>query len=164
MDEHGVVLTVYYLLVISLPLCFFARLPSRLTLPSLGSRLSPYSLRHPFTEGDVVRWSTDGKKFGIITGSTLTVYALDMTTLHSLVAPSRFHDLRFCYFPLSVDDPTQKEYMFVACEDGKTRVFDVSSPTAPVEQEEGAEGATLEPVAVLTGHKNRSVFLSSHLC
>ncbi|KAM0750385.1 WD40 repeat-like protein [Meredithblackwellia eburnea MCA 4105] len=98
-------------------------------------------------EGDVVRWNTDGTKFATICNKTLTVYALDMSVIRTLTAPSRFHDVRFCYFPLDAEDPTQKEYLFVACEDGKTRIFDLSR-----EEKEGAES---EPVAVLVGHSNR---------
>lgn len=106
----------------------------------------------------MVRWNTDGTKFAIICGMSLTVYGIDMTVLHSLQAPSRFHDVHFCYFPLDVKDPTQREYLFVACEDGKTRVFDVSSSTAPalVDPEADPEALpTLEPIAELVGHSNR---------
>ncbi|ORY80266.1 WD40-repeat-containing domain protein [Leucosporidium creatinivorum] len=109
------------------------------------------------TEGDLVRWNTDGTKFAIICGSNLTVYGIDMTVLHSLQAPSRFHDVHFCYFPLDVTDPTQCEYLFVACEDGKTRVFDVTSPSTPVDDPSADPEAlpTLEPIAQLSGHANR---------
>lgn len=129
-----------------------------------------------FAEGDLVRWNTDGTKFAIICGSNLTVYGIvslyssskapqtadiapsqDMTVLHSLQAPSRFHDVHFCYFPLDVNDPTQCEYLFVACEDGKTRVFDVTSPSTPVDDPSADPEAlpTLDPIAQLTGHANR---------
>lgn len=80
----------------------------------------------------------------------------DMTVLHALSAPSRFHDAHFCYFPLDAADPSQREYMFVACEDGKTRIFDVTKASAPgPEAEEDEEMPLLEPIAMLTGHANR---------
>lgn len=83
-----------------------------------------------------------------------------MSTHHTLVSPSRFHSAQFCYFPLSTSDPTQREYLFVACEDGKTRVFDVSKPNPKTaEQLEEMDGSEeeekMDPVALLVGHKNR---------
>ncbi|GAA5982211.1 hypothetical protein JCM11641_006227 [Rhodosporidiobolus odoratus] len=109
-------------------------------------------------EGDAVRWNTNGTKFVVICNNNLTVYGLDMSIHHSLTAPSRFHDARFCYFPLDTSDPTQREYLFVACEDGKVRVFDVSEPT-PIEND-GQDLSELdlpkmEPFAELVGHSNR---------
>ncbi|KAK4705518.1 protein MAK11, partial [Phenoliferia sp. Uapishka_3] len=106
-------------------------------------------------EGDVVRWNTDGTKFAIITNQTLVVYSVDMTVLRSLTARSRFHDVRFCYFPLDAADPTQREYLFVACDDGKTRVFDLSTKSAEVDVVEGETGPSMDAVALLTGHANR---------
>lgn len=76
-----------------------------------------------------------------------------MTVLHTLTAPSRFHDVQFCYFPIDATDPKQKEYFFVACEDGRIRVFEVG-------QGGGGEEEVLEPVKVLAGHTNRCVSLS----
>ncbi|GAA6060218.1 hypothetical protein JCM10212_002297 [Sporobolomyces blumeae] len=114
-------------------------------------------------EGDVVRWNTNGTKFAVIMNSTLTVYGIDMSVHHTLTAPSRFHDVRFCHFPLDRLDPLHREYLFVACEDGKVRVFDVSEPV-PVQAEQGDDDAAtkavvpenkLDPVAILVGHSNR---------
>ncbi|KAM0793651.1 hypothetical protein ACM66B_001082 [Microbotryomycetes sp. NB124-2] len=106
-------------------------------------------------EGDVVRWNTDGTKFATICGNQLTVYGVDMTVLHALSGPSRFHDVHFSYFPLDKQDPAQSEYMFVACEDGKTRIFDVATPSVTDSEVENGASTLLEPVAVLVGHKNR---------
>lgn len=80
-----------------------------------------------------------------------------MTVLRSLSARSRFHDVRFCYFPLDAADPTQREYLFVACDDGKTRVFDLSTPTPAVDVVEGEAGPSMDAIAMLTGHSNRFV-------
>lgn len=88
-----------------------------------------------------------------------------MAVHHTLTAPSRFHDLRFCFFPIDASDPTQCEYLFVACEDGKTRVFDIttSAETAKTMSEEIGEDETpaIEQVAILIGHTNRSVVSSA---
>ncbi|BGP12312.1 hypothetical protein JCM10213_002584 [Rhodosporidiobolus nylandii] len=110
-------------------------------------------------EGDVVRWNTNGTKFAVICGSDLTVFGIDMSIHHVLSAPSRFHDVRFCYFPLDAQDPNQKEYLFVGCEDGKVRVFDVSNPN-PIRVDEDTDLSEVElpkmdPVAMLVGHSNR---------
>lgn len=86
-----------------------------------------------------------------------------MSIHYQLSAKSRFHDARFCYFPLDASDSTQREYLFVACEDGKVRVFDVSNPTPVTIDEETdlseLELPTLEPVALLMGHTKRCVRL-----
>jgi protein MAK11 len=77
-----------------------------------------------------------------------------MIVHHTLTAPSRFHDVRFCYFPIDAADPSQREYMLVACEDGKTRIFDVTS-NAEVQATEDEDRPVLEPFAQLSGHVNR---------
>ncbi|GAA5884251.1 hypothetical protein JCM3774_003592 [Rhodotorula dairenensis] len=110
-------------------------------------------------EGDIVRWNTNGSKFAVICNNELTVYGLDMSIHHQLTAKSRFHDVRFCHFPLDAADPNQREYLFVACEDGRTRVFDVSNPT-PITVDEttdlnALDLPKLDPVASLVGHSNR---------
>ncbi|GAA5947029.1 hypothetical protein JCM3765_002122 [Sporobolomyces pararoseus] len=107
------------------------------------------------TEGDVVRWNGKGTKFGVITANTLTVYGIDMSIHHTLTAPSRFHDLQFC----TLNEGSQ-EFLLVACEDGKIRVFDITNP-APIKvgQEEDEEAfqnrAKMEVCAELVGHTNR---------
>ncbi|GAA6014557.1 hypothetical protein JCM11491_004540 [Sporobolomyces phaffii] len=108
-------------------------------------------------EGDVVRWNATGTKFGVITANTLTVYGIDMSIHHTLTAPSRFHDLQFCILP---SDAASKEFLLVACEDGKVRVFDISNPK-PVkvgqeeDEQEFEEREKMEVCAELTGHSNR---------
>jgi len=84
-----------------------------------------------------------------------------MSIHHTLSAPSRFHDLQFCIVQ-------GKEYLFVGCEDGKTRVFDVSNPNPikPGEEEDEEEFEGREKLVVcaeLTGHTNRSVLLSLYV-
>lgn len=108
-------------------------------------------------EGDVVRWNTDGTKFAVICNNSLTVYGIDMSVHATLSSPSRFHDLRFAYFPLDAADPAQKEYLFVACEDGKTRVYDITNTKGVPPSEEGlsAPPPSLEVAAELVGHANR---------
>lgn len=85
----------------------------------------------------------------------------DMSIHHQMTAKSRFQDVRFCHFPLDAADPAQREYLFVACEDGRTRVFDISNPTPVVVDEATDLNALdlpkLEPVALLAGHTNRYV-------
>lgn len=80
-----------------------------------------------------------------------------MAVHHTFTAPSRFHDVRFCYFPIDATDPSQCEYLFVACEDGKTRVFDITTESAPPAD---GEGSPLEALAQLSGHANRYGFFS----
>ena len=88
-------------------------------------------------------------------------FSQDMSIHHLLTAKSRFHDVRFCYFPLDASDPNQREYLLVACEDGKVRVFDVSNPN-PITIDEDTDLDELDlpyldPVALFSGHSNRCV-------
>jgi len=108
-------------------------------------------------EGDVVRWNTDGSKFAVICNNTLTVYGIDMSVHASLSSPSRFHDLRFAFFPLDAADPAQKEFLFIACEDGKTRVYDITHTKGVAPGDEGltAPAPELTVAAELVGHANR---------
>jgi protein MAK11 len=90
-----------------------------------------------------------------------------MSIHHTLEAASRFHDLRFCYFPIDASDPSQREYIFVACEDGKTRVFDITTSASTAKEvseddDEEDETPSIEAVAILSGHANRCV-TSSHV-
>ena len=79
-----------------------------------------------------------------------------MSVHHVLTAPSRFHDLRFAYFPIDASDPTQSEYLFVACDDGKTRVFDITTSAATAQKAgEETEAPSIAAIAELTGHANR---------
>lgn len=87
-----------------------------------------------------------------------------MTIHHQLTSPSRLHDAHFCYFPLDASDPSQREYLFTACEDGNVRIFDVTEPNSAFavvegeeEEDEEKEIPNMEPVALLTGHSNRCV-------
>ncbi|SCV67962.1 BQ2448_83 [Microbotryum intermedium] len=113
-------------------------------------------------EGDVVKWNTDGTKFAIICNNRLTVYGIDMNVLHTLVAPHRFQDVQFTYFPLD-KSTSQKEYMFVAGDDKMTQVYDVSQPSVVKPNEEGEDvvdamdlqSSTLDVLVVLKGHMNR---------
>ncbi|TRM58726.1 WD40-repeat-containing domain protein [Schizophyllum amplum] len=91
-------------------------------------------------EGEVVRWSMDGKLFIVQSGSTIDVYTLEMSLIHTITHPSRVHDVRFCK---RVNG--EGEVLLVGAEDKLLSVYAVSTdpdvrPTM---------------VAKMTGHANR---------
>ncbi|CAA7269264.1 unnamed protein product [Cyclocybe aegerita] len=90
-------------------------------------------------EGEIVRWSVDGSKFVVQSGSTMDVYATNMDPLHAITHPSRIHDVKFCK---RVDG--EGEILLVAAEDRKLYVYQV--PT---------DSATPSIVAEMIGHQNR---------
>ncbi|KAF9565924.1 WD40 repeat-like protein [Agrocybe pediades] len=90
-------------------------------------------------EGELVRWSTDGSKFLVQSGSTMDVYATNMELLYTITHPSRIQDTKFCS---RVGE--EGELLFVAAEDRKLTVYDVPK---------GSETPTI--VAEMIGHTNR---------
>ncbi|PPQ98044.1 hypothetical protein CVT26_003039 [Gymnopilus dilepis] len=93
-------------------------------------------------EGEIVRWSVDGSKFLVQSGSSMDVYATNMDHLFTITHPSRIHDAKFCP---RVDG--EGELLLVAAEDKKLSVYDVPAEGAP------------KLVAVMVGHQNRSVLI-----
>ncbi|KAL6309384.1 WD40-repeat-containing domain protein [Sparassis latifolia] len=91
-------------------------------------------------EGEVVRWSTDGSLFVVLTQSTIDMYTTDMDLLHTIVHPSRLHDVRFCKRIVS-----EGEVLLVAAEDKKLSIYDI-----PAEREQ-----VPVVVAEMVGHTNR---------
>ncbi|KAF8902384.1 WD40-repeat-containing domain protein [Gymnopilus junonius] len=92
-------------------------------------------------EGEIVRWSVDGSKFLVQSGSSMDVYDTNMVLLHTITHPSRIHDVKFCSLIGS-----EGELLLVAAEDRKLSVYDVPKEGAPT------------IVAVMTGHQNRYAF------
>ncbi|KAF9819344.1 hypothetical protein IEO21_02232 [Rhodonia placenta] len=91
-------------------------------------------------EAEVVRWSTDGSLFVVLTQSTIDIYNTDMSLLHTITHPSRLHSVRFCKRVVG-----DGEVLLVAAEDKKVSVYDIpfdvmSTPTI---------------VAEMVGHTNR---------
>ncbi|KAI0923588.1 hypothetical protein AcW1_006500 [Taiwanofungus camphoratus] len=93
-------------------------------------------------EGEVVRWSTDGSLFVVLSQSTIDIYTTDMKSLHTIIHPSRLHDVKFCRRVLG-----KGEVLLVAAEDKKLSVYDV--PSEP-------EGVPTV-IAEMVGHSNRFV-------
>ncbi|KAG6876841.1 hypothetical protein C0993_012658 [Termitomyces sp. T159_Od127] len=93
------------------------------------------------TEGEIVRWSTDGALFAVQTGAAIDIYTTGMEVLHTIKHPSRLHDVHFCRCAPGATG----ELLLAAAEDKLVTVYAVSSDrqTAP------------KPIATLTGHLNR---------
>ncbi|KAF5361778.1 hypothetical protein D9756_002205 [Leucocoprinus leucothites] len=91
-------------------------------------------------EGEIVRWSVDGKLFAVQSGSTIDIYNTEMTLLHTIQHPSRVHDVKFCKRVLGED-----EVLLVGAEDKKLSVYDMP------------EDASRLPsiIAQMIGHGNR---------
>lgn len=78
-----------------------------------------------------------------------------MHNIKTLTSKSRFHDVQFYSTP-------NAELIFVACEDGKVRVYQLIHPDGKGKQKatEGKdEESDLLPVAELVGHEKRSVVI-----
>ncbi|KAF8639094.1 hypothetical protein AX17_001739 [Amanita inopinata Kibby_2008] len=91
-------------------------------------------------EGEIVRWSTDGSKFVVQSGSTMDIYDTEMNLLHTITHPSRLHDVKFCQ---RVSGPG--EVLLAGAEDGKLSVYEISStPERPP-----------RIIAQLVGHERR---------
>ncbi|CCM02642.1 uncharacterized protein FIBRA_04746 [Fibroporia radiculosa] len=91
-------------------------------------------------EAEVVRWSIDGSLFVVLSQSTMDIYSIDMTLLHSITHPSRLHDVRFCRRVVG-----NGEVLLVAAEDKKVSVYDVSSDKTVIPN----------IIAEMIGHTNR---------
>ncbi|KAF5316643.1 hypothetical protein D9619_006246 [Psilocybe cf. subviscida] len=90
-------------------------------------------------EGEVVRWSIDGSKFVVQSGSTMDVYATNMDLLYTITHASRIQDVKFCSRVGS-----ESELMLVGAEDHKLTIYDVPK-----------DGSAPKIVAATTGHTNR---------
>lgn len=105
-----------------------------------------------------MRWSTDGSKFLVQSGSAMDVYAVvsqidelkhclkfiaksfqNMDLLYTITHPSRIHDAKFCSRVGG-----EGELLLVAAEDHKLSIYDVPK-----------EFGTPTIVAQMIGHTNR---------
>jgi protein MAK11 len=110
-------------------------------------------------EGELVRWSTTGSLLIVQSQRTITAYSTvrhiltflpipvftlpqELEVLYTLDHASRIHDVQFAQ---RVD--REGEVVFVAAEDKKTTVYEISLDPETV----------LHPIAYLVGHRNRCV-------
>ncbi|KAI3608697.1 p21-activated protein kinase-interacting protein 1-like [Moniliophthora roreri] len=91
-------------------------------------------------EGEIVRWSSDGSLFIVMSGTTIDVYNTSMTLLHTINHPSRLHDAKFTP---RVDG--NGEVLLVGAEDKTVSIYDISS-----DQEQ-----LPKIIGKMVGHKNR---------
>ncbi|KAF8159382.1 WD40-repeat-containing domain protein [Crassisporium funariophilum] len=92
-------------------------------------------------EGELVRWSIDGAKFVVQSGSTLDIYSTTMDLLYTIKHPARLHDVNFCK---RIDGTG--ELLLAGGEDHKLSVYSLppkDDPSSPI------------VVAELIGHTNR---------
>lgn len=105
-----------------------------------------------------MRWSIDGTLFIVQAGSTIDVYntvcyQLDfyflcvfssliqnMDRLHTIIHPSRLHDVRFCKRIIG-----EGEVLLVAAEDKKLSIYDISNEPEQIPT----------VIALMIGHSNR---------
>lgn len=75
-----------------------------------------------------------------------------MDRLHTMISRSRYHDVQFA----ELDNGT--EILLVACEDGKTCVYDKIVSEPPTEDDDAEEEKALPELRLfveLIGHSNR---------
>ncbi|KZP28738.1 WD40 repeat-like protein [Athelia psychrophila] len=108
-------------------------------------------------EGERVVWSKKGGVFAVQAGKTVDLYDTKMEKLHTIVHPSRLHDVVFAVHPR-----TGQDLLLAGGEDGKVAVYALTPPAAlPVRAEEDEEEPEPIPtpapriIAQLTGHANR---------
>ncbi|KAK1236215.1 Protein mak11 [Marasmius sp. AFHP31] len=91
-------------------------------------------------EGEIVRWSTDGSRFVVLSGSTIDVYDTAMTLTHTTNHPSRLHDAKFT---LCADGKT--EVLLIGAEDKNISIYNV-----PTDQDHPPQ-----MIGKMVGHSNR---------
>ncbi|KAL1659460.1 WD40-repeat-containing domain protein [Schizophyllum commune] len=91
-------------------------------------------------EGEVVRWSIDGKLFIVQSGSDIDVYTLDMTLIHTIHHPSRVHDVHLC-----TRVHGEGEVLLVGAEDKTLSIYSISADPE----------SRPRIVAKMVGHANR---------
>ncbi|KXN90680.1 p21-activated protein kinase-interacting protein 1-like protein [Leucoagaricus sp. SymC.cos] len=91
-------------------------------------------------EGEIVRWSVDGKLFAVQSGSTIDIYSTEMTLLHTLQHPFRIHDVKFCKRVVG-----EGEVLLVGAEDKKVSIYGIP--------DDSSRPPTV--VAQMVGHGNR---------
>ncbi|KAL1718152.1 WD40-repeat-containing domain protein [Schizophyllum commune] len=91
-------------------------------------------------EGEVVRWSIDGKLFIVQSGLDIDVYTLDMTLIHTIHHPSRVHDVHFC-----TRVHGEGEVLLVGAEDKTLSIYSISADPE----------SRPRIVAKMVGHANR---------
>ncbi|KAF9269228.1 WD40 repeat-like protein [Marasmius fiardii PR-910] len=91
-------------------------------------------------EGEIVRWSMDGSRFIVLSGSTIDVYDTAMTLIHTTTHPSRLHDGKF-----SLRADGKSEVMLIGAEDKTVSIYDV-----PKDQEHPPK-----IIGRMVGHSNR---------
>ncbi|EJF64344.1 WD40 repeat-like protein [Dichomitus squalens LYAD-421 SS1] len=95
-------------------------------------------------EGELVRWSTDGSIFAVQAQNTIEIYSTEMALLHTIIHPSRLHDIKFCK-----RTEGEGELLLAGAEDKKLSVYDVPKDRTKLPS----------IIAEMVGHTNRSVFL-----
>lgn len=97
-------------------------------------------------EADRIAWDTQGKRFAVLAGRQVMVFATDMTKLAEVEQDKRLHDMTFTRASIEGEE---HELMFVASEAGIVHVYDLDV------LEEVEDGAAPTEAARLTGHSNR---------
>ncbi|TFK29589.1 WD40 repeat-like protein [Coprinopsis marcescibilis] len=71
-------------------------------------------------EGEAVRWSADGTRIAVQSGSTIDIFSVSMDLLHTIEHPSRLHDVQFCKTVKG-----DKEVLLAAGENKKLSIYTV---------------------------------------
>ncbi|TFK92460.1 WD40 repeat-like protein [Polyporus arcularius HHB13444] len=93
-----------------------------------------------YKEGELVRWSSDGSLFALQAQNTIDIYSTDMELLHTIIHPSRLHDIKFCKRVVG-----SGELLLAGAEDKKLTVYDIPA--------DHTKPPTV--IAEMIGHTNR---------
>ncbi|WFD00099.1 Protein mak11 [Malassezia yamatoensis] len=102
---------------------------------------------------DRIEWDTQGKRFAVMAGSQVMLFATDMTKLGEIEQPKRLHDI--CFTQVTMADGQQHELLCVACETGVVNIYDLNDMQSPTDDEQDSVPSPKE-IGQLVGHENRS--------
>ncbi|WFD44402.1 Protein mak11 [Malassezia psittaci] len=101
---------------------------------------------------DRIEWDTLGKRFAVMAGSQVMLFATDLTKLGEIEQPKRLHDI--CFTQVKMADGQQHELLCVACETGVVNIYDLDNMQSPTDGEQDSVPSPKE-IGQLVGHENR---------
>ena len=101
-----------------------------------------------------ILWDSQGKRFAVMAGRQVMVFATDMTKLGEIEQPKRLNDIAFTRAKMHGGD--EHELLCVASEAGMVHIYDLDDMQPPSEEDEEAVGSPRES-GRLVGHENRYV-------
>ena len=100
-----------------------------------------------------ILWDTLGKRFAVMAGRQVMIFATDMTKLGEIEQPKRLHDLAFTRTKMHGGE--EHELLCVAGEEGMVHVYDVDDMQPPSDDDDETAVGSPKVLGRLVGHQNR---------